>query len=171
MDHDQSMEEILCDLDKPTMAPYKILGDIIKTVYWCNFKKLDRKRGLQFYQTRSHAIDLYNTLLAVCNETAVCMKTKEELYHKVCLSPRLPRVVLKANSQSGHQDQQEQDARTSCDHPRASQTSRETWCNNVDCRIPGILQSNNRTRIAETQSKSLFSSSRATRTRSLSCRT
>ena len=34
-----------------------------------------------------------------------------------------------------------------------------------------ILQSNNRTRIAETQSKSLFSSSRGTRTRSLSCRT
>ena len=30
------------------------------TVYWCSLK-LAQKRGLQFYQTRSHAIVLYNT--------------------------------------------------------------------------------------------------------------
>ena len=66
----------------------------------------------------------------------------EELYHKVYQSPRLPRVVLIANSQCGQQDQQEQDARTSCDHPSASdRSSRETWCNNVDYRIPGIPHS------------------------------
>ena len=65
------------------------------------------------------------------------MKTKAELYHKVFQSPRLPRVVLKANSQSGQQDQQEQDARAFCDHPSASQSSRETCCNNIDYRIPG----------------------------------
>ena len=49
--------------------------------------------------------------------------------------------MLKANSQSGQKDQQEQDARTSCDHPSASQSSRETWCNNVDYRIPAIHHS------------------------------
>ena len=53
--------------------------------------------------------------------------------HKICLTPRLPRFVLEANSHSG--------PRTSCDHPSASQSSREIWCNNVDCRIPGILHS------------------------------
>ena len=99
--------------------------------------KVAQKKGLQFYQTRSHAIVLHKTLLAMRIEKVVCMKTKEELYHKVYQSPRLPRVVLKANSQSGQQDQQEEDARTSCDHPSASQSSRETWCNNVDYRIPG----------------------------------
>ena len=51
------------------------------------------------------------------------MKTGEELHCKVCQSPRLPRVVLKANSQSGQQDQQEQDARTSCDHSSARRSS------------------------------------------------
>ena len=81
---------------------------------------------------------LQHTLPAVCIGKAVCMKTKEELYHKVYLTSRLPRVVLKANSHSGQQDQQEQDARTSCDQPSGSQSSRETWCNNVDYRIPGI---------------------------------
>ena len=69
------------------------------------------------------------------------MKTKEELYHKVHLSPWLPRVVLKANTQSGQQDQQEQESRTSCDHPSASQSASEIWCNNVDYRIPGIPHS------------------------------
>ena len=85
---------------------------------------------MQFYQTRSHAIVLHNTLPAICIEKAVCMKTKEGLYHKVYLSPRFPRVVLKTIS-----------ARTSCDHPSAPQSSRETLCNNVDNRIPSILHS------------------------------
>ena len=44
------------------------------------------------------------------------MKTKEEVYHKVYQSPRLPRVILKPNSQSGQQDQLDQEARKSSDH-------------------------------------------------------
>ena len=59
-------------------------------------------------------------------------------YHKVYFTPRSPRVVLKPNSHSGQQDQQEQEARTSCDHPSGSKGSGETWCNNVDYRIPDI---------------------------------
>ena len=47
-------------------------------------------------------------------------------------------LYSKANSHSG---QQEQDARTSGDQPSGSQSSWETWCNNVDYRIPGILRS------------------------------
>ena len=46
------------------------------TVYWCNLK-LAQERGLLFYQTRSHAIVLYDTLPAVCIEKVVCMKTKD----------------------------------------------------------------------------------------------
>ena len=49
----------------------KILGDLMKnTVYWCNLK-LAQKKGLQFYQTRSHAIILNNTLPAIGIEKAV----------------------------------------------------------------------------------------------------
>ena len=99
---------------------------------------LAQGKGLQFYQTRSNAIVLHNTLLAVCIEKAVCMKTKEELYQKVRLTPRLPRVVLKANSHSGQQDQRDQDARSSWDPPSEPKSYRETWNNAVDCRILGI---------------------------------
>ena len=72
----------------------KVLGRLTKTVYWCDLK-LAQKRELQFYQTRSDANVLYNTLPAICIEKVVCMKTGEELYCKVFQSPRLPRVILK----------------------------------------------------------------------------
>ena len=98
----------------------------VHTKLGCNLK-LVQKRGLQFYQTRSHAIVLCNTLPTVCIEKAESMKTKEVIYHKVCLTPRLPRVVLKANSHSGQQDQRDQDERSSWDPPRESKSNRETW--------------------------------------------
>ena len=49
------------------------------------------------------------------------MKTQEELYQKVRLTHRVPRVVLKSNSQCGQQDLRSQDARSSWD------PSSETW--------------------------------------------
>ena len=54
---------------------------------------LAQRKGLQFYQTRSHAIALFNTLPGICIEQVVHMKTVEDLYCKVHQSPRLPRVV------------------------------------------------------------------------------
>ena len=66
------------------------------------------------------------------------MKTKDELYQKVRLTPRVPRVVLKSNSQIGLQDQREQDARTSRDQPSGSKLRWEPWRNTVDYRIPGV---------------------------------
>ena len=61
-----------------------------KTVYWCNLKLAQRK-GLQFFQTRPHAITLFNTLPAICIENVVYMKTGEELSCKFFKSRRLPR--------------------------------------------------------------------------------
>ena len=141
MDDDQSMEEIRCDLDKPRVAPYKNTWRLHQnTVYWCNLK-LTRKKGLQFHQTRSHAFVLYNTLPAICIETAVCMKSKVELYHKRYQSPKLPRVLLKPNSQSRQQDQPEQRTRRSLDHQSVSGSYGETRSGNVDYRIPAIPHS------------------------------
>ena len=85
-----------------------------------------------------HAIVLCNTLPAVCLEKAVCMKTKEELYQNVRLTPRLPRVVHKANSQCGQQDLRSQEGRSSWDPPSESKSYRETWNNAVDYKNPGI---------------------------------
>ena len=46
---------------------------------------------MQFYQTRSNVIVLYNTLRAICIEKVVYMNSGEESYNNVYQSPRLPR--------------------------------------------------------------------------------
>ena len=137
VDDDQSMEEVQYGLDKPRIAPYRnTWRPHQNTMYWCNLK-LAQKKGLQFYQTRSHAIVLYNTP-AICIEKAVCIKTKDELSHRIHQVPRVPRVRLKPNSQSGQQDQPDQDPRKSSDHQSVSGSYGETRSGNVDYRIPGI---------------------------------
>ena len=128
------MVETPCDLTKRRTAPYKSTWKRFqKMVFWCNLK-LAQEKGLQFYQTRSHAVVLYNTLLAAFIEKAVCMKTQEELHQKVRLTPRLPRVVLKLNSQCGQQDLRSQDARSSWEPSSESKSYGETWNNAVDHR-------------------------------------
>ena len=92
---------------------------------------------MQFYQTRSYAVVLYNTLLEACVEKAVCMKTQEELYQKVRLTLRVPRVVLKSNSQYGQQDRQSQDARSSWEQAIRKVTG-ETCRKTMDYRIAGL---------------------------------
>ena len=68
MEDDNGVGETPCDLTKPRMAPYKNTWTRLQyTVCWCNLK-LAQGKGLQFYQTRSHAVVLYNTLPAACFE-------------------------------------------------------------------------------------------------------
>ena len=106
---------------------------------------------MQFYQTRSNAIVLYNTSLAICIEKVVYMKSGEELYNKVYQSPRLPRkAVLKPNLHHGRQDLPNLEASTSVDHQ--SKESEEygetrgeefgdTRSGNIDFRIQGLPHS------------------------------
>ena len=94
-----ALGETLCNLSKARIAPYKNTWKHFQdTVFWCNLK-LAQQRGLQFYQTRSNAVILYDTLPAEFIEKAICMKTKDQLYQRESVILR-PRVVLKANSQS-----------------------------------------------------------------------
>ena len=66
-------------------AIQKILGNSFQdTVFWCNLK-LAHQRGLEFYQTRSNAVILYDTLLAEFIEKAICMKTKDQLHQRECV--------------------------------------------------------------------------------------
>ena len=88
----------------------RILGNAFKILYISAIWSSLRRQACIFYQTRSHAVVLYNTLLAACSEKAVCMKTQEELYPKVRL-----RFVFQSNSQCGQQDLRSQDARSSWD--------------------------------------------------------
>ena len=100
--------------------------------------ELAQERGLQFYQTRSHAVVVYNTLPAACIEKAVCMKTTDEIYQKVLFTPRVPRLVLKSNSQYGLQDPQNQDARSSWEASSDSKSYGDTYNNTVDHKIAGV---------------------------------
>ena len=59
------------------------------TVYWVDIK-LAQKKGLKFYQTRSNAIILYDTLPSHCVPKVVRMETGEVIYEKVYMSPRPP---------------------------------------------------------------------------------
>ena len=133
MDDGCGMWETPRDPSKPRIAPYKNTWKRLQNmVCWCNLK-LAQEKGLWFFQTRSHAVVLYNTLPAACIEIAVCMKTQDALYPK-----RVPHVVLKSNSQHGQQDLQNQDARSSWEPSSDSKSYGETCNNTVDYRISGV---------------------------------
>ena len=68
MDDGYGMEETPSDLTKPRIAPYNNTWQRFQhTVFWCNLK-VAQEKGLQFYQTRSHAVVLCNTQFAACIE-------------------------------------------------------------------------------------------------------
>ena len=65
------------DLTKPRLASYKQKWKRHQdTVYWVDFQLAQRK-GLKYYQTRSNAIILYDTLPAYCISKVVAMKSEE----------------------------------------------------------------------------------------------
>ena len=132
MEDGSCLGETPCDLTKPKIAPYKNTWKRFQnTVFWCN-SNLAQEKDLQFHQTRSHAVVLYNTLPAACVEKAVCVKTQDELCQRV------PRVVLKSNSQCGAQDPQSQEARSSWEPSTDSKSYGETCNNTVDYRTSGV---------------------------------
>ena len=85
------------DLNVPRHAQY--LHNAWKrhqdAVYWVDIN-LAIKKGLTFYQIRSNAIILQETLPAYCIPKVVRMKTGEVFYEKVYMSPRPPpKISLK----------------------------------------------------------------------------
>ena len=79
------------DLEAPRLARYMHTAwkKHQNTVYRVDIK-LAQKKGLTFYQTRSNAIILYDTLPAYCIPKAVRMGTGEIIYEQVYESPRPP---------------------------------------------------------------------------------
>ena len=85
------------DLSVPRRAQYlhKAWKKHQNTVYWVGIN-LALKKGLKFYQTRSNAIILQETLPAYCIPEVVRMETGEVIYEKVYMSPRPPpKISLK----------------------------------------------------------------------------
>ena len=79
------------DLDVPRHAQYlhKAWKRHQDAVYWVDIN-LAIEKGLKFYQTRSNAIILQETLPAYCIPKVVRLKTGEVLYERPYLSPRPP---------------------------------------------------------------------------------
>ena len=65
-------------------------------VYWIDIR-LAQKKGFKFYQTRSNAIILYDTLPAYCIPKAIMMETGEIIYERVYASPRPPKISFRDN--------------------------------------------------------------------------
>ena len=79
------------DLNEPRLAQsmHKAWKKHQNTVYWVGID-LALMKGLKFYETRSNAIILHETLTAYCIPKVVRMETGEIIYEKVYDSPRLP---------------------------------------------------------------------------------
>ena len=79
------------DLEAPRLAWYhqKKWKKHQNTVYWVDIK-LAQKKGFKFYQTRSNAIILYDTLPAYCIPKVVRMESGEIIFEKAYPSPRPP---------------------------------------------------------------------------------
>ena len=86
------------DLTKPRLASYKQKWKVHQdTVYWVDIPLAQRK-GLKFYQTRSNAVILNDTLPAYCISKAIVMKSEEIIFQKVCVSHRpLPTISYTDN--------------------------------------------------------------------------
>ena len=85
------------DLNAPRHAQYmhKAWKRHQNTVYWVDIN-LALRKGLKFYQTRSNAIILHETLPAYCIPKVVRMETGEVINEKVYASPRPPpKISLK----------------------------------------------------------------------------
>ena len=85
------------DLNEPRHAQYmhKAWKKHQNTAYWVDIN-LSLKKGLKFYQTRSNAIILHETLPAYCIPKVVRMETGEVIDEKVYASPRPPpKISLK----------------------------------------------------------------------------
>ena len=86
------------DLEAPRLAQYMQTAwkKHQNTLYWVDIK-LAQKKGLKFYQTRSNAIILHNTLPAYCIPKAIQMDTGEIIYEKVYASHRPPPEISLRN--------------------------------------------------------------------------
>ena len=85
------------DWNEPRHAQYmhKAWKRHQNAVYWVD-TNLALRKGLKFYQTRSNAIILHDTLPAYCIPKVVRMEIGEVTYEKVYMSPRPPpKISLK----------------------------------------------------------------------------
>ena len=87
------------DLNAPRLAWYKhVVWKKHQNTVYCVDIKLAQKKGFKFYQTRSNAIIIYDTLPAYCIPKAIMMGSGDVIYEKVHASPLPPpKISFKDN--------------------------------------------------------------------------
>ena len=81
------------DMSQPGCARYKHVWKVARDgVYWVGSVRAQRM-GLKFYQTRSNAIILRDTLPPTCIERVVSRKNREILYTRISKSRRLAHTI------------------------------------------------------------------------------
>ena len=83
------------------------------TVYWVDVQ-LAQQKGFKFYQTRSNAIILYDTLPAYCIPKVIMMESGEIIYEKVYASPRPPPKISFQNNWMKELDSEVAGGNTDC---------------------------------------------------------
>ena len=134
--------ETLCDLSQTRIAPYRNTWKYFQdTLFLVQLEARPTKRTCNFIkqdQTQSFSTThcLQSSLRKRCT-----MKTKDQLYQRESVILR-PRVVLRADSQTGSQDLLVQEARSSWEGSQQDAKGyKETRSNTADFRIPGISSS------------------------------
>ena len=85
-------EKINLEAPRPSWYHQKKWKKHQNTVYWVDIK-LAPKKGFKFYQTRSNAVIIHDTLPAHCISKAIVMKSEEIIHQKVYVSPRPPPTI------------------------------------------------------------------------------
>ena len=125
-------------------------------MYWVDIK-LAQQKGFKFYQTRSNAIILHETLPAYCIPKVVRMETGEVIHEKVYASPRPPpKISLKHDWMKEFGSEVARQAKSSQPtqpnpNPNHDRTVRPVACSqsersilnevNIDFRISGLPHS------------------------------
>ena len=85
-------EKINLEAPRPAWYHQKKWKKHQNTVYWVDIK-LAPKKGFKFYQTRSNAVIIHDTLPAHCISKAIVMKSEEIIHQKVYVSPPPPPTI------------------------------------------------------------------------------
>ena len=122
-------EEEYQDLSRPRKVQYKSKWKIIQdAIFWTNLKKAQDK-GLQFWQTRSHALS-FTTL---CQLTALeewRTPTCEVILNQRTSTPRPPpKIILREGWQVQHED-----------HSQRGSAIGKPAADEIDLRVQGVPQ-------------------------------
>ena len=110
------------DMSQPRYARYKHVWTVAQeAVYWVDIVRAQRM-GLKFYQTRSNAITLHDTLLPACIERVVSRKNREILYTRISKSPRPAHTIIRKAHRQTNLDQNAEESASSSQLARTGET-------------------------------------------------